>query len=151
MEQDQNFRRLLIRNDVKELSRISDFLEKLWDDWKLPPKLIYSINLVLEEAISNIIFYAFDDELVHLIGLEFRREGDQMSMILIDGGKPFNPILTEDPDTKLSVEDRPIGGLGIYLIKQFMDNVYYQRLNEKNQFTMIKTIVPEIQESKDIN
>ena len=145
MEQDQNYRRLLIRNDVKELFRISDFLEMLWNEWNLPPKLIYSINLVLEEAISNIIFYAFDDELVHLIGLEFRRDGDQMSMILIDGGKPFDPTLKDDPDTSLSVEDRPIGGLGIYLIKQLMDKVYYQRLNEKNQLIMIKTIEKENQ------
>ena len=143
MENEQKYRRLLIRNDIKELFRISDFLEILWDDWKLPPKLMYSINLVLEEAISNIIFYAFDDELVHLIGLEFRMEEDQLSMKLIDGGKPFNPTIKEDPDTSLSVEDRPIGGLGIYLIKQLMDKIYYQRVNEKNQFTMIKTITTE--------
>jgi serine/threonine-protein kinase RsbW len=143
MEQDQNYRRLLIRNDVKELFRISDFLEILWEDWNLPAKLMYSINLVLEEAISNIIFYAFDDDLVHLIGLEFRLEGKQLSMILIDGGKPFDPTIKEDPDTSLSVEDRPIGGLGIFLIKQLMDKVFYERKDGKNQLSMIKSIEPE--------
>lgn len=143
MEKDQNYRRLLLRNDVKELFRISDFLELLWEEWELPIKLMYSINLVLEEAISNIIFYAFEDDLVHLIGLEFRRDGDELSMILIDGGKPFDPTAKDDPDTSLSVEDRPIGGLGIYLIKQLMDKVYYERLNEKNHFVMVKNLAKE--------
>jgi serine/threonine-protein kinase RsbW len=138
MDQTDNYRRLLIRNDVKELFRITDFLEQLWKDWDLPPKLMYSINLVLEEAISNIIFYAFDDTLVHLIGLEFRLDGYELSMILIDGGKPFDPTQKEDPDTTLSVEDRPIGGLGIFLIKKMMNEVRYERINGKNQLIMIK-------------
>lgn len=138
MDQTDNYRRLLVRNDVKELFRITDFLEQLWKDWNLPVKLMYSINLVLEEAISNIIFYAFDDTLVHLIGLEFRLENDTLSMILIDGGKPFDPTQKEDPDTSLSVEDRPIGGLGIFLIKKMMNEVRYERINGKNQLIMIK-------------
>lgn len=143
MEKDQNYRRLLLRNDVKELFRISDFLELLWEEWDLPIKLMYSINLVLEEAISNIIFYAFEDDQVHLIGLEFRRKGDELSMILIDGGKPFDPTVKDDPDTSLSVEDRPIGGLGIYMIKQLMDKVSYERINEKNHFVMVKNLYKE--------
>jgi anti-sigma regulatory factor (Ser/Thr protein kinase) len=143
MDQKDSYRRLLIRNDVKELFRITDFLEQLWQDWDLPVKLMYSINLVLEEAISNIIFYAFDDTLVHLIGLEFRLENDTLSMILIDGGKPFDPTQKEDPDTSLSVEDRPIGGLGIFLIKQLMNEVRYERVNGKNELIMIKKIKEE--------
>jgi len=140
MEEDQNYKRLLIRNDVNELFRITDFLEVLWEEWSLPENLKYSINLVLEEAISNIIFYGYEDDLIHLIGIEFRKNIDELSIKLIDGGRPFDPTVKEDPDTSLSVEDRPIGGLGIYLIKQLMDEVYYERLNQKNQLTMIKKI-----------
>ncbi len=140
MEDDNNYRRLLIRNDVNELFRITDFLDVLWEEWTLPEKLKYSVNLVLEEAISNIIFYGYEDDMIHLIGIEFRTNREELSIKLIDGGKPFDPTIKEDPDTNLSVEDRPIGGLGIYLIKQLMDEVYYERLDHKNQLTMIKKL-----------
>lgn len=140
MEDDNNYRRLLIRNDVNELFRITDFLDVLWEEWTLPEKLKYSVNLVLEEAISNIIFYGYEDDMIHLIGIEFRTNHEELSIKLIDGGKPFDPTIKEDPDTNLSVEDRPIGGLGIYLIKQLMDEVYYERLDHKNQLTMIKKL-----------
>lgn len=140
MEDENNYRRLLIRNDVNELFRITDFLDLLWEEWSLPEKLKYSVNLVLEEAISNIIFYGYEDDKIHLIGIEFRTNREELSIKLIDGGKPFDPTIKEDPDTNLSVEDRPIGGLGIYLIKQLMDEVYYERLDHKNQLTMIKKL-----------
>jgi anti-sigma regulatory factor (Ser/Thr protein kinase) len=98
---------------------------------------------VLEEAFSNVIFYAFDDKDTHMIGVEFILEKDKLTIVLKDGGKPFDPTAKEDPDTTLSVEERPIGGLGIFLIKKMMDEVYYQRVSDKNHLTMVKYLKDE--------
>jgi len=143
MEENTKRRVLVIWNDVKELYRITGFLETLWEDWALPVKTMYPINLVLEEAFSNIIFYAFDDQDTHMIGVEFLLETDKLVIIIKDGGKPFDPTAKEDPDTSLSVEERPIGGLGIFLIKKMMDEVHYERVQDKNHLTMTKYLNSE--------
>ena len=138
MEEIQKNKTLVIRNDIEELNRLALFLETLEEEWMLPPGLAPSINLALEEALSNVIFYAFEKGTVNEITVNFGLNGKEIAIVVSDGGKPYDPLQKEDPDISLSAEERPIGGLGIFLIKQIMDEVSYQRANNKNQLTMVK-------------
>ena len=130
---------LVIRNDIDELNRLVVFLEELEEEWELPVGLIPSINLALEEALTNVIFYAYEKNTENEITVGFSREGTKLTIVITDTGKPYDPLQKEDPDVNLSAEDRPIGGLGIFLIKQIMNEVSYQRIENKNQLIMIKS------------
>ena len=132
---------LLVDNQISELSNVVDFLDELGEEWELPVGLVFSLNLVMEEALTNIILYGFEDSNQHTIEINFsKRGGDELSITLIDDGLPYDPTLKADPDITLAVEDRPIGGLGIFLIKKIMDKVEYQRNKNKNHLILTKNI-----------
>lgn len=104
----------------------------------LPSSLMMPLNLVLEEAITNIILYAYDKESKNEIVIDFEKRENELEIKIIDSGKPFDPTLKPDPDTTLPVDARPIGGLGILLIKKIMDSVSYQRKENRNILIMTK-------------
>ncbi|MDD2380339.1 MAG: ATP-binding protein [Mariniphaga sp.] len=130
-------KRLIIKNNISELERLVAFLESLQNEWNIPASTIPSINLALEEALTNVIFYAFENDDEQEIKLDFKLNNNQLTMIISDNGKPYDPTTKTDPDINLSVKDRPVGGLGIFLIKQLMDEVSYQRKGNLNQLTLM--------------
>jgi serine/threonine-protein kinase RsbW len=134
---------LKLRNKLDELSTINGFLEKLADEWGMPISLTMTLNLVLEEAFTNVVNYAFDDDKEHLVEIVIEKYDDALVIKVIDDGKPFDPTKTSSPDISLSAQDRAIGGLGIFLIRKMMDDVSYQREAAKNILAMKKEIVPE--------
>ncbi len=132
---------LLVDNQMSELRRLADFLDDLGEEWELNPGLVFSLNLVLEEALTNIILYGFQDTDKHSIEMEFSRtQIDQLVVSVIDDGHPYDPTQKEDPDLSLPAEERPVGGLGIFLIKKIMDKVEYHRNNNKNFLILTKNI-----------
>lgn len=133
---------LLVNNQIGELHLVADYLNGLEYEWGLSGKLISSLNLVLEEALTNIISYGFDDDQQHTITINFKKAGNELSISIIDDGHAFDPTSRTDPDITLPAVERPIGGLGIFLIKQIMDKVEYQRKEDKNYFILIKNIEP---------
>ena len=128
---------LRIKNDIHELSMMNEFLEEAGEELGLSTAFMMSLNLVMEEAVSNIIFYAYKGDVEDAVDISLVRE---LIVTLIDHGIAFDPTLRKDPDITLSAEDRPIGGLGIFLIKKIMDEVSYQRVDERNVFIMKKKI-----------
>ncbi len=131
---------LLIKNQIEELNRVVDYLDELGEEWDLAVPLIFSLNLVLEEALTNIILYGLDNQSEHIIEIEFKKSDDQLFISLIDDGIAYDPTQKADPDLTLSVEDRPIGGLGIFLIKKIMNQVVYSRKENKNYLMLTKNI-----------
>lgn len=131
---------ITIPNRLEELTTISVWLEELGEAWYLPIQLILSLNLVLEEALTNTILYGYEDQLEHAIRIDMAKIADELVIVITDDGKAFDPTIKEDPDITLSAEERPIGGLGILLIKKVMNIVAYQRLEEKNILTLKKRI-----------
>jgi len=131
---------ITLKNDVKDLGRLAEFFEQLGESWFLAPDIIMAVNLSLEEAVSNIIFYAWPDSKEHLIDLKIKYYEKALTIILSDDGKPFDPTKREEPDINLPIEERPIGGLGIHLIKRLMDGITYARKGNRNQLTLIKNI-----------
>ncbi len=138
MEQIKRNKSLTILNKIEELNNVVAFLEVLEEEWEISPAHTTSINLVLEEALTNIIFYAFKKGVESEILVDLIMEGTLITIIITDEGRPYDPTQKTDPDIDLSAEDRPIGGLGIFLIKQIMDEISYKRIGSKNQFTMVK-------------
>ena len=138
MEETLKTKTLILRNDISELNKLVAFLELLEEEWNLPPAVVPPVNLALEEALSNVIFYAFEKDSENEISLDVKLEGTVMTMVLSDEGKPYDPTQREDPDINLPAEDRPVGGLGIFLIRQIMNEVTYNRVGNKNQLTMVK-------------
>ena len=128
---------LRIKNDIHELSMMNQFLEEAGEELGLSTAFMMSLNLVMEEAVSNIIFYAYKGDVEDAVDISLVGE---LIVTLIDHGIAFDPTLRKDPDITLSAEDRPIGGLGIFLIKKIMDEVSYQRVDERNVFIMKKKI-----------
>ena len=140
MDKESENKFLQIDNQIDELPRLANFMEELGEEWRLPVQLVISLNLVLEEALTNIIFYGFEDGGRHDIAINFKKSGDELIITIIDDGKEFDPTLKADPDITLSLEERPVGGLGIHLIKKIMNKVEYKRVENKNYLILIKNI-----------
>lgn len=132
-------RHLSIENQIGELAAVAEEIDKIAHKWKIPQPTAMNINLAVEEAVSNIIYYAFNDKVRHEIGISFSLENNRLTISIIDDGLPFNPLEKDHPDITLTAEDRPVGGLGIYLILNIMDEVTYERLDNRNILTLHKT------------
>jgi anti-sigma regulatory factor (Ser/Thr protein kinase) len=140
MDNETKIKKLTLVNQVAQLSELAAFLDDLVDEWMLPPAFAISLNLVLEEAFTNIVFYAFNDENQHFIDLEFEMHGKQLRISLSDDGHEYDPTQKGDPDFDVPLEDRSIGGLGIKKKKKIMDTVEYQRKDNKNYLILSKII-----------
>ncbi len=133
-------KKLILQNEVAEISKLAIFIEELGEEFGLSPELVFNLNLVLEEAVSNVILYAYPKEEHQIISLIAQKKDNQLIFVLTDSGKEFDPTQAPDADITLSAEDRPIGGLGIFLIRQIMNTVEYQRIEGKNVLTLGKKL-----------
>lgn len=140
MDNHNNQKSLLVNNKIDELTRVALFLDELGTFWGLHDSLAANLNLVIEEALTNIILYGYNDSDNHIIEILLTRGDGQISITIKDDGLEFDPTKMRDPDTTLSVEERPIGGLGIFLIKQIMDKVQYMREGKINYLILTKNI-----------
>ena len=104
------------------------------------PELNFNLNLVLEEAVSNVILYAYGKEEQKEIFLVAQSCDNNLVFVLTDSGTEFDPSKVPDADITLSAEEREIGALGIFLIRQIMNTVEYQRIDGKNVLTMRKQL-----------
>lgn len=135
------YKTLSIKNDISELPQVNSFLEKAGEDFGFSPALLMNLALVIEEAVSNVILHAYKkEEKGKTIDVSLRFEAGLLTATLTDTGLAFDPTAKDDPDITLSAEDRPIGGLGIFLIKKIMNELSYKRVGDKNVLTMRKTI-----------
>lgn len=103
--------------------------------------LAFKIRLSVEEVVENVVRYAYEDGIGWMeAGTELENGGLVLSIEIRDAGVPFNPLEKEDPDINTSIEDREIGGLGIFLCKKMMDEVKYSYVDNCNVLTMKKKL-----------
>lgn len=133
-------KKLVIKNEISEIAKLSLFVEELSEELGLSPDLTFNLNLVLEEAVVNVINYAYPKNESQEISLSAQKIDDNLYFVLTDSGKEFDPTQVPDADISLSAEDRQIGGLGIFLIRQIMNKVEYQRIDGKNVLTLKKQL-----------
>jgi sigma-B regulation protein RsbU (phosphoserine phosphatase) len=132
---------LEITNHIDEIDKLNNLTDEMCRRWDIDPALGHKINLALEEIVSNIINYGFSDDGEHIIRIDVQRSGNLLKITTTDDGKHFDPVRTKDPESlHKPIEEREIGGLGIYFVKQFMDRVEYRRENGKNIFIIEKNI-----------
>ena len=129
-----------IANNVAEISLLADFVEELGIELDLSPAMTMNINLALEEAVVNIILYAYPQDQLHEIRLKVTASARQLIFLLTDCGMSFDPTQVPEADVTLPLEERPIGGLGVFLIRKIMNEVTYERIGGENKLTMKKNI-----------
>lgn len=131
---------LTLHNDVSEMTLLSPFVEEACDSLGVPPDVAFQLNLVLDEAVANVVNYAYPEP-GHELQVKMDKVDDQLVVQIVDQGVPFDPTTeSKTPDITLSVEERPIGGLGIFLIKEMMDVVEYERQGDSNVLTLKKNL-----------
>ncbi len=138
---DKQFK-MTIKNKVSEIGRFQGQFAEFAAEQGISPTMMQKVQIVLEEVLSNIVFYAYDDDRDHdiVITMDSTEERLKLTIVIVDDGVPFNPLEVEKPDTSLALQDREIGGLGIHLVINLMDEVTYERRGEQNVITLTKKI-----------
>ena len=131
---------ITIQNRISELEIVKGEFNNFADEISLPTQVRQQMLVVLDEMLSNIISYAYEDFVQHIIELYLEVINDRLTIIISDDGMPFNPFNLAEPDTTLSLEDRTVGGLGIHLVRKAVDKYSYQRRIDKNVITLVKVV-----------
>ena len=132
---------LVMKNSADELKKLYGFIEKVAEKCKFDPKLSNNVLLAVEEAVINIISYAYDKNTVGYIDISVQCTSSVLQFHIKDSGKPFNPCASKAVDTTLTVKERPIGGLGIFLMEKLMDEVSYQRTKDGYNCLCLKKLI----------
>jgi sigma-B regulation protein RsbU (phosphoserine phosphatase) len=133
-------RSLILPNDIETIPQLNEFIDSVAEEMALDMSLTMSLNLAMEEAVVNVMDYAYPEGQQGNVEIEAMTDGEWLTFVISDSGVPFDPTTKEDADTTLSAEERPIGGLGIFLVRQLMDVIQYQRDGDKNVLTLRKKL-----------
>ena len=131
---------LTLPNDVKEVERLSTFIKDVTARLNIAKPLAPKLRLALEEAVVNVMEYAYPAGRKGEVNIRVTCDGDLLRLIITDTGIPFDPTEAAAADTTLSAEERPVGGLGILLIRKLMDVINYEREHGKNILTLTKRL-----------
>ena len=131
---------LTLHNDVQQVTLLADYIDAVADEGALDPALAISLNLALEEAVANVILYAYPEGTQGDVDITTTVADGVLTFIIADEGVPFDPTQKEEADVTLGLEERPIGGLGIFLVRQIMDTVGYERRGGRNILTLTKKL-----------
>ena len=140
MTDDGNWRHLVLHNDIRQIPRLAQFVDALAAKKQLDGALSSSLNLALEETVTNVMLYAYPKGTDGMVDIEVIPGDHELEFVVSDYGTPFDPTAAPEANVNLGVEERPIGGLGIFLVRQIMDSVTYERKKDRNVLTMIKKI-----------
>jgi anti-sigma regulatory factor (Ser/Thr protein kinase) len=136
---ENEMKQLKVKADVSELDQVLSFADTVLEEMDCPAKVQMQIDIAVEEIFVNIAHYAYPDgEGEAVISIDSDKEAKSVSILFEDQGTPYDPLQNEDPDITLSADDRPIGGLGIFMVKKSMDDVSYEYKDGKNRLTIKK-------------
>ena len=131
---------LRVKNAFAEIPAANEAASRWLADRNSPPAADYLANLAIEELVTNCIKHGYDDKGEHIIEITLKLSANELVLTVTDDGHWFNPLELPEPDTHLPVEDRPIGGLGIHLLRKMSDRMAYERKGGKNQITLHKSL-----------
>lgn len=132
--------RLDLRADLADLKRANDALADLAGRMGWSHEVLFQLRLVLEESMINVISYGSEDGRLARVRLDLYQDGETVRLELSDDGVAFDPSSLPTPDLSLDIEHRPIGGLGVYLIRTMMDSVSYRREGGWNRLLLTKAL-----------
>ena len=111
------------------------WINNVYEEWNLNEAIRNKLDVISEEIFINIVSYGYKDK-VGDVEVEFSRIDNTVTFRFIDDGIEYNPLAKEDPDVDLAPDDRPVGGLGIFMVKQFADECFYEYIEDKNVLTI---------------
>jgi anti-sigma regulatory factor (Ser/Thr protein kinase) len=129
-----------LRNNLSELATLCEKMESVGQTLGLSRRCLFEINLALDELFTNIISYGFQDQSEHFIRVHVSADRDVLTVVLEDDGVAFNPIERIPPELPCTLDECRVGGLGIHLVKNLMDEVVYERRASTNVLTLKKSI-----------
>ena len=129
-----------IENDLSEIPKVDEKLDEFAEQFELPPAIAATFHIIFDDLLNNVISYGFNDGQRHFIEVGLELTENSLIVSIADDGAPFNPLAEDTPDTQLSIEDRQIGGLGIHLVINMVDDISYQRTADKNVLTLMKSL-----------
>lgn len=137
----ENKKAITVEASMEYLDKVTSFVEAFLEDYACPIKIAMKILLCVEELYANVVNYAYGSKdgscTIELEGKAYETE-NEVCICMRDQGVPFDPFAKEDPDITLSVDEREIGGLGIYMVKNIMDTVSYEYKQQENIVTITK-------------
>ena len=128
-----------IENDLSEIAKVDEKLDEFAEQFGVPPAIAATFHIIFDDLLNNVISYGFNDEQRHFIDVRLELTANSLIASIADDGVPFNPLAEATPDTQLPIEDRQIGGLGIHLVINMVDDISYQRTADKNVLTLTKS------------
>jgi len=133
-------RRKAVPSDAAHLPALTQFLQEFWSAADLPPAQALAFELALEEVFMNVVMHGSPAGTALCVEVSLMRTDAGLTMTVEDDGPEFNPLSLPPPDVTASLGERPIGGHGVFLVRQVMDAVSYQRIGSRNQLRMTKHI-----------
>ena len=135
-------REITLNTEKGSTARVEAFVEEELERIGVPHKILMKMCIVIDEIFSNIVNYAYGPNIgPATVKLGFDDATKTLTLVFIDEGVPFDPRESKEPDIELAIEDRPIGGLGLFMVKKIMDHMDYRRENGRNILTLTKCIV----------
>ena len=129
---------LKVKSERKELERVSTAIKAIAADEDWSSDILFRVDLVMDELVVNIMDYGYDDA-DHEIDITFTSEPDSVSIEITDEGRSFDPLNdAPEPDLTSPIEERRVGGLGVYLARTMMDELVYRREGDRNYLTLVK-------------
>jgi anti-sigma regulatory factor (Ser/Thr protein kinase) len=129
-----------LRNHLSELATLCEKMERVGQALNLSRRCLFEMNLALDELFTNILSYGFQDQSEHFIRVHISVDHDVLTVVLEDDGIAFNPVERIPPEIPCTVDECKVGGLGIHLVKNLMDEIVYERRAGTNVLTLKKTI-----------
>lgn len=134
---------LNLTNDIAEIEKLCDAVKKFCEENKIPEQKYHDIIMILDELVTNVIKYAYPGKKgTCSVKLLYYEENEKVFIEIKDSGVAFDPLSRFDPDVESSIEERGMGGLGIFIVKQLSDSIEYARIQDKNQL-VIKVSAPQ--------
>ena len=130
-------------NDLREIARVAAQIDEFCASLDLTSEVAFAVNLALDEILTNTISYGYDDDEPHRIEITVGPEAEALAIVIVDDSAAFDLSSAPTPDIGTSLEERPLGGLGLFLVHQMMDSVEYRREGERNIVTLKKNKTAE--------
>ncbi len=125
-------------NDLKEIARVAEQIDEFCASQDLTSEVAYAVNLALDEILTNTISYGYADDEPHRIEIIVSLEAEVLVIVIADDSAAFDLSNAPTPDIGASLDERPLGGLGLFLVRQMMDSVEYRREEGRNIVTLKK-------------
>ena len=127
-----------LANELREIAGVAAQIDEFCAARMILQHVAYAVNLAIDEILTNTISYGYEDDERHQIEIIVRVEAEALVVVIVDDSMPFDLALAPERDLEASLEDTPLGGLGLFLVHQMMDSVEYRREEGCNVVTLVK-------------